>query len=47
MCETLTWEIPLFVFEFRGNFQHMSVGFVCGLCLSFHVCEVSLFVGCV
>ncbi len=40
-------ECGLSVFEFCGNFQNIGVGFVCGLCVSFHVCEVSLCVGCV
>jgi len=48
VCETLVWEFSVFEFEFRGSFQHLGVvGFVCGLCVSFHVCEVSLCVGCV
>ena len=47
VCETLVWEFSVFEFEFRGSFQHLGVGFECGLCVSFHVCVVSLCVGCV
>ena len=46
-CGLCVSEFSVFEFEFCGSFQHMAVGFECGLCVSFHVCEVSLCVGCV